>query len=312
MTYNPTTLAALGAYWVRQGGVNLGVVGDAAHAGRATYHNGKDRIVARLGTSDPAAIARADYSARTTRDRAGLTNAASAIDLGKLDGSYTPLRKFSVWLVEQARKNAPGTRDIREIIYTDDGQRVLRWDRERGYSSAPRTGEADNSHLYHTHISYYRDSENRDKVALFATYFGGGAGAVVPITLFENPRKARLTKDAVLYEDPELTKVAWKDLDQTNPDGSVRYFLYPGFVSADVAIVGYEPTGGDAGSRSPALYVKASHIAGSSPLYEPPAPAPDPDCADEIAVAVNAAVAAEKERIAVAVGQAAASEIRSI
>ena len=29
MTYNPQTLRDLGAYWVAQGGVNLGVVGDA-------------------------------------------------------------------------------------------------------------------------------------------------------------------------------------------------------------------------------------------------------------------------------------------
>ena len=61
--------------------------------------------------------------------------------------------------------------DVREIIYSPDGQRVLRWDRERGASSMPRPGEADASHLTHTHVSFYRDSEHRDKVPLFAPYF---------------------------------------------------------------------------------------------------------------------------------------------
>lgn len=165
MTYSPKTLQDLGTYWTRQGGVNLGVVGNTAHT--KGYHLGKDRI---FDGSGPG-IGTSDYSVQTARDKAGLTNAASAIDLGKLDGSYANLRTFSKWLVAQARKNAPGTRDLREIIYSPDGKTVLRWDRQRGYASAPRPGEADASHLTHTHISFYRDSEGRDKRPIFAPYF---------------------------------------------------------------------------------------------------------------------------------------------
>lgn len=165
MTYNPQTLRDLGAYWTKQGGVNLGVVGNTAHT--RGYHLGKDRI---FDGSGPG-IGPVDYSVQTARDKAGLTDAASAIDLGRLDGSLGNLRAFSKWLVSRARANAPGTRDLREIIYSPDGKTVLRWDRQRGYNSLPRPGEADSSHLTHTHISFYRDSEGRDKRPIFAPYF---------------------------------------------------------------------------------------------------------------------------------------------
>lgn len=159
-TSAPATLKALAAFWVSKGGVNLGIVGDAAHRERAvSYHLG------RLDLRDGA------YSAVTARDRAGLSAAASAIDLGKLNGTFTGLRSFSGWLVDECRRNAPGTIDIREVIYTADGQTVLRYDRERGYASSPRPNEADASHLWHTHISYYRDSEFRAKTAVFARFW---------------------------------------------------------------------------------------------------------------------------------------------
>lgn len=160
MTFAPPTMLELAQLWTDHGGVNLGIVGDADHAARGvSYHLGKDQLV------DGA------YSAKTARDRAGLTNAASAIDLGRLGGTLINLATFSRWLVQQARANAPGTSDMREIIYTPDGQVVLRWDRERGYASEPRAGEADDSHLSHTHISWYRDAEARDHTIAIGRYF---------------------------------------------------------------------------------------------------------------------------------------------
>jgi hypothetical protein len=165
MTYNPQSLRDLGTYWTKNGGVNLGVVGNTAHT--KGYHLGKDRIYDGSGPG----LGDRDYSVQTTRDKKGLTDAASAIDLGRLNGSYVQLRTFSKWLVSQARKNAAGTSMMREIIYSPDGKTVLRWDRQRGYASAPRTGEADSSHLTHTHISFYRDTEKKDKRPIFAPYF---------------------------------------------------------------------------------------------------------------------------------------------
>lgn len=160
MTYAPASLQALAKLWVAEGGVNLGIVGDAAHAAKGgSYHLGKDQLA-------PTA-----YSVQTARDKAGLTEAASAIDLGRLDGTLMNLRRFSIWLVAQARANKPGTADMREIIYSPDGKIVLRWDRQRGYASAPRPGEANDSHLTHTHISWYRDAERRDHTTAFRPFF---------------------------------------------------------------------------------------------------------------------------------------------
>jgi hypothetical protein len=161
MSYAPAALNALARYWVAQHGVNLGIVGDSSHQDKGTsYHLGKDHLTLTA------------YSRQTPRDRAGLTNAASAIDLGKLKASYGELRSFSSWLVQQCRKNAPGTADIREIIYSPDGRTVKRYDRERGFASAPvAEPQLSKDHLWHTHISFYRDSEKRDKTVIFRPYF---------------------------------------------------------------------------------------------------------------------------------------------
>lgn len=170
MTYAPASLKAAQTYLKGQTGlpwVSLGIVGDEDHHGG--YHQGKPNVPA------------TDYSRdESSRDEKGLTGAASALDVGKWSG----LRTFSKWLVEQCKAGAEDTRDIREVIYSPDGQTVKRWDRLGIRSSG------DSSHLQHTHISYFRDSENRDKTGLFRRYFEGGAapsleGAPAP-TLREN------------------------------------------------------------------------------------------------------------------------------
>lgn len=190
MTFAPPTLVELAAWWKAQGGVNLGIVGDASHQAKGTsYH---------LGADDLAAGA---YSRQTARDKAGLSNAASAIDLGRLGGSLGELRAFSVWLVDRARANAPGTSDLREIIYSPDGSRVLRWDRERGYQSAPRPGEADASHLTHTHVSWYRDAQRRDHVTAFRPYFDQEAADVRLTTV--KGEDWRAGADVTMFAEPD-------------------------------------------------------------------------------------------------------------
>lgn len=163
MTYAPATLVTLGDYLFVHSAVNLGIVGDTAHQATGTsYHLGKSALTATA------------YSRQTARDKAGLTEAASAIDIGKINGTLTELQAFSRWFVGQCRRNAPGTSDIREFIYSPDGVTVLRWDRERGFASDPKAGEASASHTGHSHTSWYRDSEMRDKIAPFRGWFEGG------------------------------------------------------------------------------------------------------------------------------------------
>lgn len=159
MTFAPQTLKDLASYWQEQGGTALGIVGDGDHATLGvSYHLGADQL-------QPGA-----YSARLPRDVAGLTDAASAIDLGKLDGKYELLRDFSRWLVRRCQADAPGSHDVREVIYSPDGETVARWS---GVDGKVHTGpgNGDSSHRFHTHISYFRDSEHRAKLELVRPYF---------------------------------------------------------------------------------------------------------------------------------------------
>ncbi|MER5702989.1 hypothetical protein ABT023_13750 [Micromonospora sp. NPDC002296] len=135
----------------------VGIVGDADHVGG--YHCGSDRVVA------------GDYSVvESPRDAAGLTLDASALDIGRFSvtsgGDVHNLRSFSAWCVAQCVAGADDTRDIREIIYSPDGITVRRWDR------LGRRSTGDASHLWHTHLSFFRDSTKagRDQTPLFRRY----------------------------------------------------------------------------------------------------------------------------------------------
>ena len=168
MSYAPDTLKAARQLYMEclaKAGykidpASVGIVGDDAHAASGTsYHLGKDALKAN------------SYSVvESSRDRNGLTDAASALDLGWFDitvgGKRHTLRTLSAWLVAQCQAGAPDTADIREIIYSPDGKVVKRWDRLGKRTSG------DDSHLSHTHLSRFRDAENRTSfTALLRRYF---------------------------------------------------------------------------------------------------------------------------------------------
>lgn len=165
MTFAPPTLVALGKYLVTQGCVNLGIVGDTAHQQKGvSYHLGADQLIA--GAS----------SARLPRDVAGLSNAASAIDIGKVDGSLAGLQTLSSWLSRECVNRALDTLDVRELIYSPDGVKVFRYDEptHQVYESKfvdGRWTQGDLSHRTHSHVSFFRDSEFRDHTQVFRRYF---------------------------------------------------------------------------------------------------------------------------------------------
>lgn len=167
MTYAPASISDAASYLVGQGFANLGIVGDAAHTWG--YHAGKDRIFG------PAGQGWADVSVKTVRDKAGLSNAASALDLGHADKSQ--LRSFTGWLINRCKANAADTRDLREVIGSLDGRNTIYYDRERDVVATNAPG-VDSSHLWHTHLSFYRDSENRAKRGLFTPYWEGTGGVM--------------------------------------------------------------------------------------------------------------------------------------
>lgn len=151
MTYAPADLLAVRLYLLTSTGLSgdaVGVVGDPDHLATGGYH---------VGRADLARIGRltSDYSMRESpRDRPG-TDGASALDIGDFAKGAVSLRSLSLGLVAACQRGDPRAGDIREIIYTPDGSTVRRFDR-LGIRSA-----GDGSHRWHTHISFFRDSEGR-------------------------------------------------------------------------------------------------------------------------------------------------------
>jgi hypothetical protein len=163
MSYAPQPLKDARTFWLTTvptlDPLAVGIIGDDSHAASGTsYHLGKD------------ALKSTSYSiVESARDKNGLTNAAAALDVGyftiKVGTKTYTLRDYNRWLIAQCEAHAPDTLDIREVIYSLDGKVVKRWDR----LGIRTTG--DSSHLQHTHKSYFRDSENRDKTALERRWF---------------------------------------------------------------------------------------------------------------------------------------------
>lgn len=178
MTYAPQRLLDLRAYlkpWTGLSDAALGIVGDERHDGG--YHHGwDDRRIVNGNT--------ADYSwSESPRDGNHRTNAASAIDIGL----FGRLRELSNWLVGQCEAQAPDTLNIRSIIYSPDGKVVRRWDRLR------RRDTGDSSHLTHTHVSFFRDAENVEKISPFKRFFEGNANTM-----------DQYHEDAILYTDNRM------------------------------------------------------------------------------------------------------------
>lgn len=147
MTYAPSTLQNLDSYLTSRDVPVLGIVGDRAH--RGGYHVGKDRIYG------PNGYGSRDYSVQTARDKAGLSNAAAAIDIGR----HLGIIELGVHL--------RGKPDIRELIAErGDGTHIWRWVDGR------TTGKPDSQELpHHLHVSYFRDSEQRDKTAPYRAFY---------------------------------------------------------------------------------------------------------------------------------------------
>lgn len=147
MTYAPPSLLRLRTYALDTLGApeaGVGIVGDARH--QHGYHLGWDLLVKHDGWSD--------YSATTARDRAALRgatrDAACAFDL------TTASREHRRWLVQLVRDLLAGEsylRGLRAVNGSLDGRTAYRWDREAGL----RRARTDDSHLWHTHLEFYRD-----------------------------------------------------------------------------------------------------------------------------------------------------------
>lgn len=192
MSYAPLTISALAAAWVKFGGANGGIVGDKNHTGG--YHLGKDRIFSSTGKGWN------DYSVQYQRDKAGLTNASAGFDLSWPTSNKTTLQHFSRWLVERCKTDARYRKLFREIIYSPNGQLPIH--RYSGVDNKVYTGpgSGDNTHLWHTHVSFWRDTESLAKAWIIDEY---KKAIQPPDTGTDMGVKVYLpaTKDANIYDD---------------------------------------------------------------------------------------------------------------
>jgi hypothetical protein len=146
---------------------NLGIVGDGAHQKTGGYHEGMDVLVA-IDRYHPPATSHVgstaeDYSARILRDRLGLTNDASANDVGNAwpNGGNAAWLKFNNALAA-ALPTDPRLSAIRAINYSPNGETKLRLDREHGFKVEASTDTV----TTHTHIEFYRDTEGHREETL--------------------------------------------------------------------------------------------------------------------------------------------------
>lgn len=158
MTFAPQSLLEIREEFQKHTNLSNAALGIVRNEWDTSYHVGKSWLL-------PGA-----YSVNESPRDAHPTEASSGIDIGYFEvigannKKYT-LRDYNRWLVNECKKGAKDTLDLREVIYSLDGEIVLRWDREGERTSG------DSSHTSHTHESFYRDSEHNDRAAVTRRWF---------------------------------------------------------------------------------------------------------------------------------------------
>jgi hypothetical protein len=151
VTYAPADLLNIRTYLAARTGLDLaslGIAGDSVHAASGGYHEGRVDLAAagRLGY---------DYSVVESWRDSDPTDGASALDVGDFAAGGLDRHAVTRAVLTALNSGDPRAADIREMIYSLDDSTVHRWDalgiRDTG----------DDSHLWHTHISFFRDSEGR-------------------------------------------------------------------------------------------------------------------------------------------------------
>jgi hypothetical protein len=166
---------------------DVGIVGDGAHQRTGGYHEGKD-VITSIGRyhGPPASHVGSpveDYSARNARDRRGLTDSASGVDVGDdwPNGGRKAWLRFNNAFVTALHAGDPALAAIRAVNYSPDGTAKKRTDREHGWAVEPSTDTVN----IHTHIEWYRDTEGSrqasfDRIAQLARAAISGTPAPAP------------------------------------------------------------------------------------------------------------------------------------
>jgi hypothetical protein len=129
------------------GAVLSGIVGDASHT--YGYHRSRNWILA------SGQFGSGDYSVQLPQDHKGDADAAAALDI-----SLPPdmIKLVTHRLIHAMRDNDARIRAVREVFGTVDGTHVTGWDRHNPDRITDDSWtSSDDSHLWHIHLSFYRE-----------------------------------------------------------------------------------------------------------------------------------------------------------
>jgi hypothetical protein len=178
----------------------VGIKGDKKHAEKGvSYHLGKDQIKR----------AKNPYSVRLQRDVKGLTNAASAMDIGDdwPRGGREAWKRFNNLLVAALQAGDPALGTIRATNFSPDGSERKRADRQKAF----RVEGSDDNVEIHTHIEWYRDTEGQR----------AGACTTRIVELIEQAITGNEQEGFLMaLTDAQQANIAFTLLNIPNPDGS--------------------------------------------------------------------------------------------
>jgi hypothetical protein len=148
---------------------SLGIVGDAVHQRKGGYHEGKD-VLEEIGRyheppGQHIGSATEDYSARLARDRFGLTNDASAFDLGAdwPKGGRAAWLRYNNLLLHEMINNPERLPELRAINVSRDGKELKRFDQQDRHAGLTNSKDSVDTH---THHEFYRDTAGRRQTTL--------------------------------------------------------------------------------------------------------------------------------------------------
>ena len=200
--------------------VSLGIVGDSAHAASGGYHEGRDDLtrVGRVGT---------DYSTRLARDKAGLTNSASAMDIGYhwSHGGDAAWLRFNGLLTSQLHAGDPALAAIRAVNYSPDGRRKQRMDRQTGWATESTTDTVD----VHTHIEWYRDTEGKRQASISRLL------ELIDAAIANHPASIQEVPDLDTTQASQLANVAYTTTQIPQGTTRIPLHVWASFEAAAVA-----------------------------------------------------------------------------
>lgn len=168
--YSPTAIRGCYDALTIPGKVFDGILGDAAHV--YGYHRGRNWDIAH-GSQGAS-----DYSVTSNKDKLGDGDAASALDIGLPPDQ---MKIVTAELIAGLKQGDYRLRSVRECFGTVDGSTVTGWD---ALVNEPTT--SDPSHLWHVHLSFYRqfcnDAATLLDVAAYLNSGASGSGGGTPIT----------------------------------------------------------------------------------------------------------------------------------